>query len=141
MAHSAINNENFLLRCYSTSANSTENPTSSESKGTLAKNHLNENKDMIIYDDMLSMKRAIIEENTQKSGIYLITNKSTGDFYIGQAGDLAKRYKDYTNPGYLNRINDKVNSIIGRALKKYGYLNFTFTVLEYCEKSDLNARE
>jgi len=91
---------------------------------------------MIVYDDMLSMKRVIIEENAQKTGIYLITNKLTGEFYIGQAVDLAKRYKDYTSPGYFKRINEKVTSI-----KKYGYSNFTFTVLEYCEKSDLNTRE
>jgi group I intron endonuclease len=43
--------------------------------------------------------------------------------------------------GYIKRITGKVNSIIGRAFKKYGYSNFSFTILEYCEKSDLNARE
>nr|YP_010121859.1 GIY-YIG endonuclease [Monilinia fructicola]QRF72235.1 GIY-YIG endonuclease [Monilinia fructicola]QYB19426.1 GIY-YIG endonuclease [Monilinia fructicola]QYB19487.1 GIY-YIG endonuclease [Monilinia fructicola]QYB19549.1 GIY-YIG endonuclease [Monilinia fructicola]QYB19611.1 GIY-YIG endonuclease [Monilinia fructicola] len=96
---------------------------------------------MVFYKDFVTMKRIIIEENSGKSGIYLITNIQSGDFYVGQAGDLAKRFKDYTNPSYLTRITDEVNSIIGRALKKYGYSNFSFTVLEYCNISDLNTRE
>jgi excinuclease UvrABC nuclease subunit len=48
------------------------------------------------------MKRIIIEENRGKSGIYLITNKQTSDFYIGQAGDISKRYVDYLNLVTLN---------------------------------------
>lgn len=96
---------------------------------------------MIFYKDFVSMKRIIIKDNSGKSGIYLITNVQTGDFYVGQAGDLAKRFRDYTNPSYLTRITDQVNSIIGRALKKYGYSNFSFTVLEYCDISGLDLRE
>jgi excinuclease UvrABC nuclease subunit len=53
---------------------------------------------MIFYKDFVSMKRIIIEENSGKSGIYMITNIRTGVFYVGQAGDLAKRFRDYTNP-------------------------------------------
>lgn len=73
---------------------------------------------MIFYKDFISMKRIIIKENSGKSGIYLITNIITGDFYVGQAGDLAKRFRDYTNPSYLTRITDQVNSIIGRAFEE-----------------------
>jgi excinuclease UvrABC nuclease subunit len=53
---------------------------------------------MTVYGDLFYMKRTIIEENNGKSGIYLITNTQTGDFYVGQAGDLAKRFRDYINP-------------------------------------------
>lgn len=110
-------------------------------KGTIAENLLNNDKYMIVYDNMLSMKRIIIEENKGKSGIYLIANKNTRDFYIGQAGDISKRYQDYISPGYIKRLNEKVNSIVGRAIKKYGLSDFTYTILEYCEKSDLSVRE
>jgi excinuclease UvrABC nuclease subunit len=48
---------------------------------------------MTVYGDLFYMKRTIIEENNGKSGIYLITNTQTGDFYVGQAGDLAKRFR------------------------------------------------
>ena len=72
------------------------------SKGIIYENPLNKDKYIIVYEDFLSMKRIIIEENRGKSGIYLITNKQTSDFYIGQAGDISKRYVDYLNLVTLN---------------------------------------
>lgn len=95
-----------------------------KSKGIQSENPLNDNKPMILYSDFVKMKHIIIEENGGKSGIYLITHKTNGDFYVGQTGDIAKRFRDYTLPSYLTRITDKVNTRIGRALKKYGYSSF-----------------
>lgn len=62
---------------------------------------------MIVYKYLLYMKRIIIEENNGKSVIYLITNTQTGDFYVGQAVDFSKRFRDYTSPGYFKRITGK----------------------------------
>jgi len=68
----------------------------------------------------------------------MFTNKVTKDFYIGQSKNLYNRFLNYFNPSYIKRLG---NSIIGRAIIKYGYSSFSLTILEYCDKSDLTARE
>lgn len=134
-------NLNFL-RSYSTSSsNDSDVSPVTDLQSIKSANPLNDGKPMLVYENFLSYKRIIIQENRGKSGIYIITNKQTLDIYIGQAGDLAKRYMDYISPGYISRLNKKGNSIIGRALEKYGYSSFSFTVLEYCSPSDLTERE
>ena len=57
--------------------------------------------------------------------------------YIGQCSDISKRFKNYFNLSY---IKSKGNFIISRALIKYGYYNFSVTILEYCAKFDLLVR-
>ena len=93
---------------------------------------------MIIYNDVLSLKKIILEENKGKSGIYMFTNKVTKDFYIGQSKNLYNRFLNYLNPSYLKRTE---NSRIGRSILKYGYSNFSLSILEYCNKVDLTVRE
>lgn len=92
----------------------------------------------IVYVDMESNKKRILEENKGKTGIYMITNTKTKDFYIGQSKNIYNRFLNYYNPAYLKRAP---NSIIGKAILKYGYSNFTLTILEYCDKANLTARE
>ena len=101
-------------------------------------NPLDKNKNMIVYIDMESSKKNILQENKGKPGIYMITNKKTKDFYIGQSKNLYNRFLNYFNPAYLKR---SPNSIIGRAIIKYGYSNFSLTILEYCDKANLTTRE
>jgi group I intron endonuclease len=91
-----------------------------------------------VYENIFDMKKDILNENKGKSGIYMLTNKLTNDTYIGQSIDLSNRFKNYLNLSYLKSKN---NSIISRALIKYGYSNFSLTILEFCNKSDLLVRE
>jgi len=58
--------------------------------------------------------------------------------YIGQSADLSKRFRKYFSLSY---VKSKKGFIISRALIKYGYANFSVTVLEYCDKSDFLVRE
>src|SRR5215471_14004366 len=58
--------------------------------------------------------------------------------YIGQSIDISKIFKNYFNLSY---IRSKDSFIISRALIKYGYSNFSVTILGYCDKSNLNIRE
>jgi group I intron endonuclease len=53
---------------------------------------------------------------------------------------LGNRFNDYY---YLSSLTRKVKGsiIIYRALLKYGYKNFSFDILEYCEPSQLIKRE
>jgi group I intron endonuclease len=122
-------------RYYSNSTNSNHN---SETEGIYTSNPLDKDKNMIVYIDVHSLKKKILEENKGKSGIYMFTNKVTKDFYIGQSKNLYNRFLNYFNPSYIRRLK---NSIIGRAITKYGYSNFSLTILEYCDKDNLTARE
>jgi group I intron endonuclease len=92
----------------------------------------------VVYVDAYSMKKVILKENKGKSGIYMLTNKLTGDKYIGQSVDLRKRFINYFSLSY---INSRKELIISRALIKYGYTNFSVTILEYCNESDLDVKE
>jgi group I intron endonuclease len=91
-----------------------------------------------IYENAFDMRKDILNENKGKSGIYMITNKLTKDIYIGQSIDISNRFKNYFNLSYLKSSD---SYIISRALIKYGYYNFSVTILEYCEKSSLLVRE
>ena len=91
-----------------------------------------------VYENISDMKKIILKENINKSGIYMLTNKITNDIYIGQSIDISKRFKNYFNLSY---VISKKSFIISRAIIKYGYSNFSLTILEYCNKSDLLKRE
>ena len=85
-----------------------------------------------------TLKKQIIDENKNKSGIYLFTNLLNKDQYVGQSIDLGKRFTKYFTLSYLKNKNTLV---ISRALIKYGYANFSISILEYCDKDILNERE
>jgi len=84
------------------------------------------------------MRKSIIKENKDKSGIYKWTNKITNDIYVGQSIDLAKRFIQYFNLSYLK---NRETILISRALIKYGYSNFSLEILEYCDIANLIERE
>jgi group I intron endonuclease len=55
--------------------------------------------------------------------------------------DLARRLRQYSSLGFLKKELVKNNSIIYKALLKYGYLSFNLDILEYCDKDSLIERE
>ena len=55
--------------------------------------------------------------------IYLIANKINNKQYIGQTVNFKKRIKEHS----YGR-NDNKNSLIDRAIKKYGKNNFDFLI-------------
>lgn len=66
--------------------------------------------------------------------IYKVTNKVTGESYIGQTcNSVAFRWEQH------KRAND--NYDFHKAIKKYGPANFDVTTLEQCNIEDLNSRE
>ena len=66
-------------------------------------------------------------------GIYKIENLVNQKVYIGQSIHIEKRWQEHC------RLSS--TSLIGKAIKKYGKTNFSFVVLEECDKSLLNERE
>jgi group I intron endonuclease len=117
-----------MYTCIRTYTTLSSNPLSDKNKINYVK----------IYEDSYVMRKDILKENKGKSGIYMLTNKLTSDIYIGQSTDISKRFKNYFNLSY---IKSKDSFIINKALIKYGYYNFSVTILEYCDKYDLLVRE
>ena len=105
------------LRSFSTSSNSI----------TPAKSYLN--------SDL--MQNLTILENKGKSGVYRWVNVLNGNSYIGSSINISKRLCNYYNLSHLT----KSKMTICKALLKYGYINFSFEVLEYCDKHILIKRE
>lgn len=67
-------------------------------------------------------------------GIYKITNKINGKFYIGQSVDIERRFMEHKTPhGTMTSVK--------LAMKKYGKENFSFEVIEECSEDELNERE
>ena len=74
------------------------------------------------------------------TGIYKITNKINGHYYIGQSVDIDKRFREHCFSA--RHFDDKDhNSPIHLAIAKYGENNFTLELLENCDKTELNERE
>ena len=67
-------------------------------------------------------------------GIYKITNKINGKFYIGQSVNIKRRFMEHRTP------RGKMTSL-KLAIKKYGKENFLFEVIEECSVQDLDERE
>lgn len=93
---------------------------------------------VVSYPNADTQKLQIISENANKSGIYLWTNLTNKKQYVGSARDLRVRLRCYYSIAHLCRNN---SMLIYRALLKYGYLKFSFEILEYCEPKDLFERE
>lgn len=69
-------------------------------------------------------------------GIYKITNKINGKFYIGQSIHIEHRIMDHKAPR-----SSKRNYPICRAIKKYGRENFSYEIIEVCQLEQLNEKE
>ena len=76
---------------------------------------------------------------TTKSGIYKITNQKTKECYIGQAVDLASRWKDHAKFGL--KIDTPAGNELYKAMQEYGIWNFSWEVLEEVPPAQLNEKE
>lgn len=83
-----------------------------------------------IYPNADLQKQDIIKENQSKSSIYRWVNIINGRSYVGSAVNLSKRISEH----YLGF---RSNIILQQALKKYGLVNFSIQILEFCDKSAL----
>ena len=65
-------------------------------------------------------------------GVYMITNKVTKKIYIGMSKNLKARFYNYMD---YNRLSQNRTSRIHKALIKYGWKNFSISILEFHDKS------
>ena len=75
----------------------------------------------------------------KKTGIYRITNIDTQECYIGQGVDVGKRLTEHIK-GTLG-IQSIADQKIHHAMAETGIQNWTFELLEECERDELNNRE
>jgi len=107
----------------------------------------NNNENIISFTPVRSylnadlQKSDICKDNNNKTGIYKWTHIISGKSYIGSAINLSNRLKNYYNIAYLEREITKNNSMIYKALLKYGYSNFKLDILEYCNPNIIIERE
>lgn len=77
--------------------------------------------------------------NATKTGIYRIVNQENGMAYIGQANDIATRWKQHIKRG-LGAEAPTRNKLYP-AMFTTGVENFTFEILEECTPAKLNQLE
>lgn len=73
---------------------------------------------------------------TKISGVYKITNKITGDFYIGSSKNIKRRWSTHKCPSNWKNLP---NSKLYKDFIKYELSNFTFEIIE--ETNMLKERE
>lgn len=66
-------------------------------------------------------------------GIYKIQNQLNGKVYIGQSIHIEKRWQEHCRPSS--------QSLIAKAIQKYGKENFSFQILKECAESELDKFE
>ena len=75
----------------------------------------------------------------EKTGIYKITNQLNNLVYIGQAVDIATRWKNHAKAGL--GIDTPANNKLYKAMQEDGLENFSFELLEECSRAELNEKE
>lgn len=86
---------------------------------------------VFIYDDISNkeIKNKVLNETRELSGIYLILNKITLDYYIGSASTGRFHSRFVNHLFYLNG-----SKVIKNAVKKYKVNSFAFIILELFEE-------
>lgn len=74
-------------------------------------------------------------------GIYKITHIETGRMYIGQAVDIAARWKEHCKCALGIGSTSYQSNKFYKAMHDKGIENFTFEILETCARDKLNERE
>ena len=73
------------------------------------------------------------------TGIYKITNQTTDQVYIGQARDMAARWKEHAKCGL--DIDRPAGNKLYQAMMEDGIQNFSWELLEECSANELNEKE
>jgi len=82
----------------------------------------------------------VLGGDADKSGIYKITNIQNQMCYIGQTkAGFKNRWRTHVKRGL--GCEEQTNNRLYDALKKEGVENFTFQVVEFCDRKDLTERE
>lgn len=67
------------------------------------------------------------------TGVYKIENKINGKIYIGQSINIERRWSEH--------CRKSKKSLISKAISEFGKQNFSFQILEECQKEELDEKE
>lgn len=101
------------------------------------------NLDKLIYDGYVSkpvqemVKRVLA--GRAPCGIYKITRMRTGEIYIGQSTDVKNRWQEHCKSCF--NVGTIAHSVLHTTMQRDGIENFTFELLEECDKDKLRERE
>lgn len=98
----------------------------------------NVSKSELHYANADTDKLNILRDIQGKSGVYMWTNLKNKKCYVGSSVDLRRRMLEYYN---VNRLLKVSSMVINNAILKYGYCNFKFSIIEFCEIKDLKNKE
>lgn len=91
------------------------------------------------YQKPLAELRKRLLPKGDKSGIYKITRLKTGEIYIGQTTSIDKRWQEHTKSSL--GVGTLASSYLHRAMSMDGPENFTFEIIEECDKDKLKEKE
>ena|ERR1700753_3675154 len=91
-----------------------------------------------VFTNVLCERIEMSKQLRGQSGIYCWINLLNGKYYIGSGVDLGNRVNDYFQDSYYK---SRTNTIIVRAILKYGIGNFALVILDFCDKEDLLSQE
>lgn len=129
---------NLLNRRYFTTSNFNRDNINKEDELDLNKGSVDTSKAIKKFSDVVTNSADIKAFIKNKSGIYMWKNIINHKEYVGSSSKLNKRFREYLNPNHL-KMNYTMN--INKALLKYGYKNFDFYILEWCDIIKLHERE
>lgn len=99
---------------------------------------INISKRELYYANADTNKLDILKDIKGKSGVYMWTYLDNQKRYVGSSVNLRRRILEYYN---INRLLKEPSMTISKALLKYGYSNFSLSILEFCEIKDLQKKE
>lgn len=85
------------------------------------------------------MCKRVLNTSSPVCGIYKITNRITGQIYIGQSVNIAERWKTHIKAGL--GIDASATNKLYNNMQQTGVFSFTFELLEKCTKDKLNEKE
>ena len=89
------------------------------------------------YTDLIG--RMGLSTTSATTGIYKITHIETQMVYIGQAVNIADRWRQHIKRGI--GADTPTNNKLYPAMKKYGPESFTFEIVEECSREKLDVQE
>lgn len=93
----------------------------------------------IYYEKPLSDMIGRVVGTGTHTGIYKITNINNQRCYVGQAVSISDRWRQHVKRGV--GAEDWTRNKLYPAMYSLGAENFTFEIIEECERSKLNERE
>nr|YP_002970777.1 hypothetical orf1 [Trichophyton rubrum]ACR19565.1 hypothetical orf1 [Trichophyton rubrum] len=96
---------------------------------------------VISYPNINLFKEDILRDNKGKTGIYMLTNLITYEFYIGSAINLSDKFNGYFFSDSLKNNQLKEINIIHNLVLKYNNSKFKLDILEYCKLIELIRKE